>query len=65
MTFPAGVWSAAVSHGELVRAGYDERMEIDPQRLQLLYQGVDVAGAGTPYALLPWRIGLLTRTDGE
>ncbi|TDB74694.1 glycoside hydrolase [Micromonospora sp. KC723] len=65
VSYPAGRWSTDISHGELVRAGHDERMEIDPQRLQLLYQGLDpgVDVAGTPYPLLPWRIGLLTRTD--
>lgn len=65
--FPAGAWTTDISHGELVRAGYDERMEIDPRRLQLLYQGMapDVDVEATPYASLPWRIGLLTHTDGD
>ncbi len=34
-------WTVQVSNGELIRSGYDEKMEIDTCNLQFLYQGID------------------------
>lgn len=54
-------WSDSISHGELLRVGHDERLEVDPARLQFLYQGVsDAARKGKVYGDIPWRLGLLT-----
>jgi glycosyl hydrolase family 62 len=61
VTFPQGAWTRDISHGELIRAGRDQRMEIHPRRFQFLYQGMDPA-AGGDYGLLPWRLALLTQT---
>jgi hypothetical protein len=53
-------WTDSVSHGELLRAGHDQRLEVDPTRLRLLYQGVsDRERAGKAYGEIPWRLGLL------
>jgi hypothetical protein len=53
-------WTRDISHGELLRDGYDETLTVDPERLQLLYQGLDRA---TPrdleYSQLPYQLGLL------
>jgi endo-1,4-beta-xylanase len=63
-TFPAGQWTNDISHGELIRTGYDQNLEIDPCHLQFLFQGLDPSSDdGRPYAQLPWKLGLLTQTN--
>lgn len=60
---PAKRWTDAISHGELVRRGVDERMEIDPDHLQFVFQGVlETDRAGKPYGEIPWQIGMLQAT---
>lgn len=53
-------WTDSFSHGELIRAGYDEKLEVDPANLQFLFQGVsDEQRADKPYGQIPWKLGLL------
>jgi hypothetical protein len=53
-------WTASISHGELIRTGVDERMEVDPANLRFLFQGVSEADyRGAKYGGIPWRLGLL------
>ena len=38
-----------------------EKLEIDPENLVFLFQGVsDEHRAGKPYGQIPWKLGLLT-----
>lgn len=58
--FVGGNWADSFSHGELLRAGHDEKLEVDPARLVFLFQGVsDEARKGKKYGEVPWRFGLL------
>jgi hypothetical protein len=53
-------WTASISHGELIRTGIDERLEVDPANLRFLFQGVSEADyRGAKYGGIPWRLGLL------
>lgn len=56
---PATRWTDSISHGELIRRGYDERLEVDPSDLQFLFQGLADERWGNKYGRLSWRLGLL------
>ena len=59
VTFDVGVspWTSDISHGEMIRSGYDETLTIDPNSLLYLYQGTS---SGAPqYIQIPWQLGLL------
>jgi hypothetical protein len=54
-------WADSFSHGELLRAGYDQQLEVDPADLTFLFQGVSDEGRGGKiYGKIPWQLGLLT-----
>lgn len=56
----AAPWTANISHGELLRAGVDEHLEVDPADLRFLFQGASDAEYRSPtYGAIPWRLGLL------
>jgi hypothetical protein len=58
------LWADNISHGELIRAGNDQTLTIDPAKLQFLIQGVlEKDKAGKNYGQIPWRLGLLTRDE--
>lgn len=62
VTFETGVapWTRDISHGEMIRENYDETPTIDPNNMQLLFQGRDPK-INTSYGLLPYKLGLLTQ----
>lgn len=59
-TFDGVPWTRDISHGEMIRAGYDETMVIDGSKLRYLYQGFDPSAPTSDYNAIPWRLGLLT-----
>ena len=60
---PGDRWTDSISHGELLRAGYDEKLEVDPANLRFLFQGVlNRDRGGKKYGEIPWRLGLLEPT---
>mgnify|MGYP003635093965 FL=1 len=61
--FDGPAWSEGVSHGELIRSGYDQTLSIDPcTPLRFLYQGLAAHAPDTDYINLPYRLALLTAT---
>ncbi|NCQ31910.1 MAG: alpha-L-arabinofuranosidase [Armatimonadetes bacterium] len=53
-------WTDCISHGELLRVGCDQRLEVDPADLRCVFQGVlDKDRGDKPYGEIPWRLGLL------
>ena len=57
-------WTKDISHGELIRDGFDELMTIDLENLKMLFQGRDPASDG-PYHSLPYQLGLLKLEDAR
>ena len=57
-------WTANISHGELLRTGTNEFLEVDSARLRFLFQGAsDQEYRGLAYGGIPWRLGLLEMTQ--
>ena len=53
-------WTTSISHGELVRSGNNETLEVDPAHLRFVFQGVDAEGyKAKKYGSIPWQIGIL------
>jgi hypothetical protein len=59
VTGPASRWTDSLSHGELIRSGYDQRLEVDATDLQFLFQGLADEHWSKRYGRLGWRLGLL------
>jgi endo-1,4-beta-xylanase len=62
VAFNGTAWTKDISHGEMIRSGYDQNLAIDPCNIRYLYQGLD-PNAGGAYGDLPYRLALLTQTN--
>ncbi|SHO56498.1 Alpha-L-arabinofuranosidase C precursor [Vibrio quintilis] len=60
VSFSGEKWTKDISHGEMIRAGYDQTLTIDPCHLQYLYQGRDPDSDSGGYDARPYQLGLLT-----
>jgi endo-1,4-beta-xylanase len=64
IAFTGTPWTSDISHGEMIRDGYDETMTVDACARGYLYQGYDPSAPNDAgYNGIPWKLGLLTRTD--
>ena len=64
--FAGEQWTDSISHGELIRSGHGERLEVDPAGLRFLFQGVTGGErTGKPYGEIPWQLGLLKSLHNE
>lgn len=54
-------WTDNISHGELIRDGYDQNLIVDPNHFRFIFQGMwDKDKSGRGYGQFQWRIGMLT-----
>ncbi|HBE67893.1 MAG TPA: glycoside hydrolase [Planctomycetaceae bacterium] len=59
-------WATSYSHGEILRSGYDQRMQIEPESLQILFQGAsDPEYQQGGYGDITWRLGLLHQVTSQ
>ncbi len=62
-TFNGTKWTTNVSHGELIRAGYDQKLEIaDINKVDFLIQGS--TNTSGDYQKIPWDLGLIRNYSG-
>ncbi len=58
--FRAEPWTDTFGHGELLRAGHNERLEVELEGMRFLYQGSSYADReGKLPREVPWRFGML------
>ena len=53
-------WTDVISHGEIVRKGIDERLEVSSKNMEIIFQGVlEQQRQGKEYGQIPWSLGRL------
>jgi len=59
VSFSGAKWTNDISHGEMIRSGYNQKMTINACNMEYLYQGVDPNSGVSDYNSLPWKLGLI------
>ena len=54
-------WTEEVSHGEMIRSGYNQNLEYDPLKTEFLIQGMLNSEHKGPYPSLPWKLGIIKK----
>lgn len=57
--FPSGKWTDDISHGEMIRSGYDQTLTINACNMQYLYQGQNPNSGVSDYNRAPYKLGLI------
>ncbi|MFC3024874.1 non-reducing end alpha-L-arabinofuranosidase family hydrolase [Vibrio zhugei] len=60
VAFPSGKWTDDISHGEMIRSGYDQTLKINACNMQYLYQGQNPNSGVSDYNRLPYKLGLIS-----
>ena len=64
LVYNAEAWTTSVSHGEFIRAGVNQRLEInDINRVDFLIQGTTELSC-CPYQQIPWDLGVIRNYIG-
>ena len=50
-------WTEMVSHGEVIRAGFNQKMEYEPDECRWIIQGIMLDELTDPYTSIPWKLG--------
>jgi hypothetical protein len=53
------VWTEMVSHGEVIRSGYNQKMEYEPENCKWIIQGIMKNQLNEDYPTLPWKLGIM------
>jgi hypothetical protein len=64
-TGQANAWTEMVSHGEVLRSGYNEQLEYEPRDCRWLIQGILQKDMQGPYPSLPWKLGIMARIESD
>ena len=57
------VWTEMISHGEVIRTGYNQHLEYEPEGCQWIIQGIRKDELKNPYPSLPWRLGIIRMSE--
>ncbi len=57
------LWTSHISHGEMLREGYDQVPTLDPQNMIFLYQGMDRHSKEQEYSQLPYLLALIRANE--
>jgi GH35 family endo-1,4-beta-xylanase len=59
VSFDGKRWTDDISHGEMIRSGFDQKLTINACDMQYLYQGQDPNSGVTEYIEFPYQLGII------